>query len=94
MRTRRDSNRSLGRRGMKIAVDTNILVRAAVQDDPAQAEVAARVLREADLITVALPTLCELVWVLLRVYKLQGADAAEAVRALVVAANVQVNRPA
>ena len=79
---------------MKLAVDTNVLVRAVVQDDLAQARVAAKILTEAELIAIALPCLCEFVWVLLRVYSLQPADAAKAVRALVAATNVEVNRPA
>ncbi|MEA0630896.1 type II toxin-antitoxin system VapC family toxin [Xanthomonas campestris pv. campestris] len=76
------------------AVDTNVLVRAVVRDDPAQADVAAAVLTDAELIAVALPCLCEFVWVLLRVYGFQQADAASAIRALLAAANVEVNRPA
>lgn len=79
---------------MKVAVDTNVLVRAAVRDDPAQASIAAKVLTDAELIAVALPCLCEFVWVLLRVYGFQPADAAAAIRALLAAANVKVNRPA
>lgn len=79
---------------MKITVDTNVLVRAAVADDPAQARVAAKVLADAELIAVALPCLCEFVWVLLRVYQFQPSDAAAAIRALLATANVEVNRPA
>lgn len=48
---------------------------------------------DAELIAVALPCLCEFVWVLLRVYGLEQADAASAIRALLAAANVEVNRP-
>lgn len=79
---------------MKIAVDTNVLVRAVVRDDPAQADVAAAVLTDAELIAVALPCLCEFVWVLLRVYEFQQADVAGAIRALFAATNVEMNRPA
>jgi predicted nucleic-acid-binding protein len=79
---------------MRVAVDTNVLVRAAVRDDPSQASVAAKVLTDAKLIAVALPSLCEFVWVLIKVYGLEPADAATAIRALLAAANVQVNRPA
>jgi len=79
---------------MKIAVDANVLVRAVVVDDPAQASIAAKVLSDADLIAVALPCLCEFVWVLLKVYSFQAADAAAAIRALLATANVEVNRPA
>lgn len=79
---------------MKIVVDTNVLIRAAVRDDPAQASIAAKVLTDAELIAVALPCLCEFVWVLLRVYSFQPADATAAIRALLASANVEVNRPA
>lgn len=84
----------MGRREVKVTVDTNVLVRAVVGDDPAQASVAAAVLTDAELIGVTLPCLCEFVWVLLRVYGFQQADAASAIRALLAAANVEVNRPA
>ncbi len=79
---------------MRVSVDTHVLVRAAVGDDPAQAHKAIQVLTEAELIAVAMPCLCELVWVLLRVYGLQASDAAAAIRALLAANNVEVNRPA
>ena len=84
----------MGREEMKVAVDTSVLVRAVVRDDPAQADVAATVLTDAELIAVATPCLCEFVWVLIRVYGFQQADAASAIRALLAAANVEVNRPA
>lgn len=79
---------------MKITVDTNVLVRAVVCDDPIQATTAAQVLTSATLIAVALPCLCELVWVLRRAYGFQTADVAAALRALLATANVEVNRPA
>ena len=79
---------------MKVVVDTNVLVRAVVCDDPAQASVAAKVLSDAELIAVATPCLCEFVWVLLRVYDFQPSDAVTAIRALLAVANVEVNRPA
>lgn len=49
---------------MKVTVDTNVLVRAVVQDHPVQAQQAGTVLLDAALIAVTLPALCELVWVL------------------------------
>jgi predicted nucleic-acid-binding protein len=79
---------------MKITVDTTVLVRAVVQDNPAQARLAAKVLVDAKLIAVALPCLCELVWVLRKVYAFQAADAALAIRAVLATANVEMNRPA
>lgn len=84
----------MDRQKMKVVVDTNVLVRAVVRDDQEQAIIAAAVLTDAELIAVALPCLCEFVWVLLRVYGFQKVDAAKAIRALLDCANVQVNRPA
>lgn len=79
---------------MKLAVDTNVLIRAVVRDHLAQSAVADEALTQAELIAVALPCLCEFVWVLRKVYGFQSADAAEAIRALLAAANVVTNRPA
>jgi predicted nucleic-acid-binding protein len=79
---------------VKLVVDTHVLVRAVVRDDAAQARAAAKALIDADLIAVALPCLCEFVWVLRKVYNFQTADVTAAIRALMAAANVQVNRPA
>ena len=79
---------------MKVTVDTNVLVRAVVGDDPAQANIAAKILRDAELIAVSTPCLCEFVWVLRRVYDFQPADVATAIRALLAVANVEVGRSA
>jgi len=79
---------------MKIAVDTNVLVRAITGDDTEQSRVARRELAKADLVALALPALCELVWVLSQGYKASPADIAEAIRLLLDSANVVVNRPA
>lgn len=79
---------------MKVSVDTNVLVRAVVLDDPEQATAAATILTEAKVVAVALPCLCEFVWVLLRVYKFAPNDVSRAIRALLAASNVEVNRPA
>lgn len=79
---------------MKIAVDTNVLVRAVVRDDKPQAEIAAKLLRSSKLIAIALSALCEVVWVLRRVYGFKAADVADTIRALTSAENVETNRPA
>jgi predicted nucleic-acid-binding protein len=84
----------VGGHAVKVTADTNVLVRAVVGDDPAQAKIAAKVLLDATLIAVALPSLCELVWVLRKVYGFTPTDAASAIRALLAAANVEMNRPA
>ena len=79
---------------MKIAVDTNVLIRAAVRDDEIQAMAADRILESAEVIAVTLPCLCEFVWVLRRLYGFDRVDIAAAIRALADTANVTLNRPA
>jgi predicted nucleic-acid-binding protein len=55
------------------AVDTNILVRYLMNDDRPQAELASRFLEESvakgELVYVSVPVLCELFWVLERIYR-------------------------
>jgi predicted nucleic-acid-binding protein len=79
---------------MKLVVDTNVLIRAVVADDPEQARVAAEALSDAESIAVAIPCLCEFVWVLRRVYGFEAGAAAQAIRALMSVGKVQMNRPA
>jgi predicted nucleic-acid-binding protein len=79
---------------MKITVDTNVLVRAVVRDDVKQAQAAAKLLKDAELIAVSVPCLCEFVWVLRRVYNFGHRDISAALDALLDADNVVVNRPA
>ena len=56
-----------------------------MRDDPRQAAVADQVLKRATLIAVSLPCLCELFWVLRRVYGFDPATIATAIRALLEA---------
>ncbi len=79
---------------MKISVDTNVLARAVLQDDAEQAHTAAKILEAASLIAVSLPCLCELAWILLRGAQLPKEKVAAAIRALLDAGNVVMNRPA
>ncbi len=79
---------------MKITADTNVLVRALVQDDPDQAQAAIAVLQQAEAIAVPLPVLCELVWVLRRVYGFSSADCCNSIETLIAARSVRVDRPA
>lgn len=79
---------------MKVTADSNVLIRAAVQDDLHQAQRAAKILAEADLIAVPVPVLCECVWVLRRGYKKSAADVSDAIRRLMRSASVAMNRPA
>jgi len=79
---------------VKITADTNVLERAITGDDERQSRIAQARLASADLVALAIPVLCELVWVLSQGYKISSADIAEAIRRLLAGANVVVNRPA
>jgi len=79
---------------VRVTADTNVLVRAVVADDKKQAQAAATLLRQAELIAVTLPCLCEFVWVLHKVYQFGQESIAAAIEALLAADNVVVNRPA
>lgn len=79
---------------MKVAVDTNVLVRVAVRDDVGQADTATKLMARAKMVAIAVPSLCEFVWVLRSVYRFQSSDIAKAIRTLLAAENVETNRPA
>jgi predicted nucleic-acid-binding protein len=79
---------------MKIIADTNVLVRAAVVDDLAQARVAAEQLALAEIVAVPLAVLCEFVWVLLRGYGRDVSEVAAAIRRLANTDSVRLDRPA
>jgi predicted nucleic-acid-binding protein len=79
---------------VKIAVDTNVLVRAAVRDDPKQTEAAMRMMARAEIVAIAVSCLCEFAWVLRSVYRYRAPEIAEAIRVLLAAANVETNRQA
>ena len=79
---------------MKVTADTNVLVRAITGDDERQSKAAQAELANADVVALALPALCELVWVLSQGYKIPSAEIAETIRRLMNGVNVVVNRPA
>jgi predicted nucleic-acid-binding protein len=79
---------------VKITADTNVLVRAVTSDDVRQSKIAEAELANADVVALALPALCELVWVLSQGYKIPSAEIAEAIRRLMNGGNVVANRPA
>jgi predicted nucleic-acid-binding protein len=84
----------MGRPAVRITADTNVLVRAAVLDDPLQARIAADTLTRAEIVAVPLPVLCEFVWVLLRRYGRSAGEIAASIRDLAESPNIRVDRPA
>jgi|SRR5271166_2547655 len=79
---------------MRITADTNILVRAAVLDDPPQGALASDLLGEAELIAVTLPALCEFAWVLRRGYRWAAPDILRFITMLLDSPSVRVDRAA
>lgn len=79
---------------MKITADTNVLVRAIMGDDARQSKAAQKELANAELVALALPALCELVWVLSQGYKIPAMEIAQAIRRLTGGASVAVNHMA
>ncbi|MDR1236805.1 MAG: type II toxin-antitoxin system VapC family toxin [Propionibacteriaceae bacterium] len=80
--------------GPVINADTNVLIRAALKDDPVQGELAADVLRQSDQVAVTIPTLCEFAWVLRRGYKKTAVETATAIRRLIAAPSIVIDKPA
>lgn len=79
---------------MRITPDTSLLVRAIIGDDPVQSAAAQAELAAAVEVMLALPALCELVWVLTQGYKVAPDRVAAAIRRLINSSNVVLNRRA
>lgn len=77
---------------MKITVASDVLVCAVLRDDEARAVQAEKVLKQAELIAVSIPTLCEFVEVLQNSYSLDAGNVGKAVRSLLNASNVVADR--
>lgn len=79
---------------MKIIADTNILVRALVEDEPKQSLLAQQLLRNADLVAIPAIALCEMCWVLARTYKIGRTEIIAAIQSLISSENVVVDASA
>jgi predicted nucleic-acid-binding protein len=79
---------------MRIVADTNILVRIIARDDARQAARAEDILKRAEIVAVPIVALCELNWVLSRLYKKPAAAIAMSIRLLIESANVETDRVA
>jgi len=81
----------LGREALKLTADTNVLLRAFVEDDAAQSPIAQAELAAADLVAIPIPVLCEFVWVLTQSYGVSPATVAVKLRGMLAGANVLVD---
>jgi predicted nucleic-acid-binding protein len=78
---------------VKVAFDTNILVRLFVADDPDQVEAARRILSEAETIALPVVALCEAVWVMRKAYGLSTDDIASHLELFLADERVRYDRP-
>jgi predicted nucleic-acid-binding protein len=76
---------------LKISADTNVLVRALIEDDPKQSSIAQKTLKSADVVALSTVALCELVWVLQKGYSVDSARIADAILRLTQSENVVFN---
>src|SRR5262245_52258027 len=79
---------------MRITADTNVLLRAILDDHPVQSPRAQAILLDAEVVAVSLPSLCEFVWVLRQGYRRTRVEVVSILRALLDIANLSVDRPA
>lgn len=77
---------------MKIAADTNVLLRDVLQDDPIQAALAGRELESAELVMISTPVFCEFAWVLRHLYRKPAPEVGAAIRYLIDSENVVTDR--
>lgn len=77
-----------------IGLDTNVLVRYLVQDDPVQSELAARLIEERCTKQspgrISLVVLCELVWVLLGAYRYPKKSVTDVIGQLLATTELEV----
>jgi predicted nucleic-acid-binding protein len=79
---------------MRIAADTNVLLRDVLQDNPIQSRLARKELEEAELVVISTPVFCEFVWVLRHLYRKPSLEVAAAIRYLMDSENVVTDRAA
>lgn len=79
---------------MKITADTNVLLRLILADDEAQSIAAVEAMENASVVAISVHSLCELAWVMQRLYGTARPDIAAAIRGLIEAENAVVNRAA
>ncbi|MBA3237209.1 MAG: type II toxin-antitoxin system VapC family toxin [Parachlamydiaceae bacterium] len=77
-----------------IGLDTNVLVRYLVQDDPIQSKLANKLIEKtvdsAEILWICQLTLCETVWVLKKCYKLSKEEILHILHALLLVPQIKV----
>lgn len=78
---------------MRIALDTDVLVRYLTWDDDVQSPLSAKAIEGAGTVAVSSIVLCKTVWVLERAYKLKAKEMAKTLKEFIVSETVEVDRP-
>lgn len=79
---------------MKIAIDTNVLVRYLTWDDELQAAAAASAIESAGAVHISTIVLCETVWVLTRAYRYKTTEIVPLIEQLVAAGEFEIDQVA
>ena len=79
---------------MKVALDTNLIVRLIIDDDEPQVDQVEQLLDIADEIFIPIITFCEVVRVLKRAYKMPAPTIATALRSIANIQSLTLDRPA
>ena len=77
---------------LKVAVDTNVILRLLVRDDERQTRLVVATLKSAEIVALPLVALCEAVWVMNRSYRLPLSAFAAMLRELIAIAEVEYDR--
>jgi len=78
---------------MRVALDTNVVVRFLTFDDEQQGLAARRLVEDADEIVISTIVLCETAWALTSGYRYSASALAAALRLLIDMQGVEVDRP-
>lgn len=78
---------------MRVALDTNVVIRLLIVDDERQALAARQILQDADQLVLPTIVLCETAWVLMRTHRFPAAELVAAFRRLIALQGVEVDRP-
>jgi predicted nucleic-acid-binding protein len=73
---------------MKMIADTNVLMRAVLDDDVVQSRASRLALSSADQIVISRHVFCEMVWLLLQRYKMSKAEIVKVIHGYLEADNV------
>jgi len=79
---------------VRITADTNLLLRAILEDHPQQGRQAREAMQRASLIAVPLTVFCELVWTMRRLYQRQPGEIADVIEAMLRVESIVTDRPA